>query len=34
MVQGVWLRAGLGTGYGWVVVRVGWVYGVGQEGRD
>ena len=28
---GIGFRAGLG---GWVVVRVDWVYGVGQEGRD
>ena len=32
MVQGVWLRAGLG--WAGIGVRVGWVYGVGQEGRD
>ena len=29
-----WVRGGKGLGYGWVVVRVGWVYWVGQEGRD
>ena len=33
MVEG-WVRGGQALGYGWVVVRVGWVYGVGQEGRD
>ena len=33
MVEG-WVRGGQGLEYGWVVVRVGWVYGVAQEGRD
>ena len=33
MVEG-WVRGWQGLGYGWVVVRVGWVYRVGQEGRD
>ena len=34
MVQGVWLRAGLGVGRDWGTGRVAWVYGVGQKGRD
>ena len=33
MAEG-WVRGRQGLGYGWVVVRVCWVYGVGQEGRD
>ena len=31
---GVWGGARAGLGNGWVGVRVGWEYGVGQEGRD
>ena len=31
VVQGVWLRAGLGVGRDW---GTGGLYGVGQEGRD